>query len=155
MSSQRILCVFGMIARRIVLAGREGALDPESESFVPDMGHVLRAVFAFFRKEMTERGLRDGVRLLGEAAMCRQVLKMLGTVPSLVQRVAPEASEGMRGSGVWERAGPGRDAQAVKGDASLLRVATWNIAGGHRSSQAPATFNERDQRAAVMAEVQR
>ena len=35
-SSQRILCVFGMIARRVGLAGGEGALDPESESFVSD-----------------------------------------------------------------------------------------------------------------------
>ena len=61
-------------------------VNPESESFVPDMGHALRAAFAFFRKEMTERGLRDGVRLLGEAAMCRQVLKMLGTVPSTRRR---------------------------------------------------------------------
>jgi hypothetical protein len=107
--AQRILCALGMISRRVAQAGKEEALDPESVSFVPDVGHALRAVFAFFRKEMGERGLRDGVRLLGEAAMCRKVLRMLGTVPSLVPRVESEPSEGIRGSGVWERAGPVRD----------------------------------------------
>ena len=37
----------------------------------------------------------------------------------------------------------------------MVRVATWNIAGGHQSSQAPKTWSQRDQRAAVCAEVLR
>ena len=36
-----------------------------------------------------------------------------------------------------------------------LRVATWNIASGHRSAQAPDTYNAADQRAALMNEVLR
>ena len=34
-------------------------------------------------------------------------------------------------------------------------VATWNVAGGHRSAQAPSAFRAKDQRAAVMGELSR
>ena len=44
--------------------------------------------------------------------------------------------------------GRGREVRA-------LRVATWNIAGGHRSAQAPESFTREDQRAALQGEVQR
>ena len=35
----------------------------------------------------------------------------------------------------------------------VVHVASWNIAGGQRSAEAPARFSEQDQRAAVMAEI--
>ena len=35
------------------------------------------------------------------------------------------------------------------------RIATWNIAGGLRSAQAPEQFSEKDQRAAVIGEILR
>ena len=37
----------------------------------------------------------------------------------------------------------------------MLRVATWNTAGGHRSAQAPVGYGEKDQRAALMEELRR
>jgi hypothetical protein len=127
--SQRILCVFGLLLGRVATAGQETALDAKSESFVPDASHALRALFAYFRKELGERGLRDVARLLGEAEICRTVLRMFGTVPSLV----PRSEVGRPGGDAFSRAadGAGR-ASGVREHGRqmrVVRVATWNIAG--------------------------
>ena len=45
--AQRNLCALGLLAGRVAVAAEELALDPKSGSFVADVGHVLRAVFAF------------------------------------------------------------------------------------------------------------
>ena len=57
-----------------------------------------------------------------------------------------------RGEGLVQEA-VGNNAKSVQ--PSVLRLATWNIAGGHRSSQAPSRFSVEDQRAAVMNELRR
>ena len=80
--SQRIVCALGLLLGRVACVAEEKALDPASDSFVPDVSHVLRAVFAFLRKEVSERGLHDVVGVLGEPGMCRKVLGMFGAVPS-------------------------------------------------------------------------
>ena len=73
---------------------------------------------------------------------------MFGKVPSLVPR-----SDGQR-SGVASGQGVVDGRERCRG-VRPLRVATWNIAGGHRSAQAPSAYTGRDQRAAVMAEIAR
>ena len=80
-SSQRNVYALGLLLARVARVAEEKALDPESDSFVPDVTHVLRAVFAFLRKEVAARGVRDVAAVLDEREMCRKVLNMLGTVP--------------------------------------------------------------------------
>ena len=52
-------------------------------------------------------------------------------------------------------AGPAEGGGAGGAGGGLLRVATWNIAGGLKSDQAPERFSVEDQRAAVVGEVLR
>ena len=153
--SQRILCAFGLLLGRVAAAGQETALDAKSASFVPDVAQALRALFAYFRKELGERGLRDVTGLLGQPEECRAVLRMFGTVPSLVPRSEPERRVGDAGGASASRAGPASGVEDRRGEMRIARVATWNIAGGHRSAQAPEAFSAEDQRAAVMGEILR
>ena len=161
-SSQRILCAFGVLLGLVADAAGERGLDASSEAFVPDVSHVLRAAFVKFRARLDERGARDVSLLLTDEAECRNVLRAFGHVPSLAQR---------RDAGAGESGGPGalaavgRGATACRdggeggsgraGAGGLLRVATWNVAGGLKSAQAPGRFSDRDQRAAVVAEIMR
>ena len=80
--SQRILCAFGLLLKHILETAQEASSDAASEAFVPNVSHVLRAMFAHFRKQLGERGERDVERLLGNASSCRDALRMLGKVPS-------------------------------------------------------------------------
>jgi len=151
--SQRILVAFGLLLARVAAAGQEVALDSTSESFVPDVSHALRALFGHLRKELGERGLRDVSGLLKDAQACRDILRRFGTVPSLtpsrvdggVPQGSGAAQGGSRGESVAERRRP----------VCAARVVTWNIAGGHKSAQAPETYNAEDQRAKVMSEILR
>ena len=59
MRSQRILCCFGLVLQHVGLAAKEQVLDVKSEAFVPNVGLVLRALFARFRKELGEGGVAD------------------------------------------------------------------------------------------------
>ena len=98
--SQRVLCALGVLMRQVGLAAKAPVLEVKSESYVPDVGCVLRAVFAHVRKELGERGLRDVEKLLGEGAAAQTVLRMLGTVPSVGSR--PEGSvAGQRAGAEW------------------------------------------------------
>ena len=80
---------------------------------------------------------------------------MCVTVPSLVCRseagLRTVEGVGGGGEGICGSVGAGNYRRGMR----ALRVATWNIAGGQRSAQAPDAFNAQDQRAAVMAEVMR
>jgi hypothetical protein len=153
--SQRVLCAFGLLLGHVAAAGEERALDAKSESFVPNVSHALRALFAYLRKESGERGLRDVATLLGQAGMCRTVLRMFGTVPSLVPRIEGERAAGGAVSGAAGAVGRASGVMERGKHMRVVRVATWNVAGGHRSAQAPEAFNAEDQRAAVMAEILR
>lgn len=153
--SQRVLCAFGLLMGRVGVAAGEPALDVKLESFVPDVGYVLRALFAHFRKELCEHGLRDVKRLLWDAASCRSALQKLGTVPCLTRRAGSvHASDAAARMDVHEGMVVGCAGKHEK-QAPAIRIVTWNVAGGHRSAQAPSTYNEKDQRAAVMGEVLR
>ena len=104
---------------------------------VSNVSHELRGVFAHLRKLTSERGERDVERvLLGEAG-CRDVLQMLGKPPTLHSRSFLETIGDGRKLRVCASSG---GSAAKSSQAPVLRVATWNIAGGHRSSQAPARF---------------
>ena len=85
--------------------------------------------------------------------MCRKVLGMFGAVPSAASagRTVGSMTSGpsaARGSPAVAQAGAARDDR-------VLRVATWNIAGGHKSAKAPDTWSDADQKAAVFQEVLR
>ena len=54
-----MLKAFGLLSCRVGLVVRENVLDAKSETFLPDLTQVLRRVFAFFRLECGERGMRD------------------------------------------------------------------------------------------------
>ena len=97
--------------------------------------------------------MRDVGALLEDGPSCRQLLQTLCKAPALIQppggAVAALASGGLF-DGTSVRSGlPRRSLTGV------LRVATWNIAGGHWSCAAPASWKLPDQRAAIVAEVQR
>ena len=165
-ASQRVLYAFGRLMGRVAVAAGVEALDPGSETFVPDVGHAARALFAFFRQELGERGARDVAAILQDAEACRMVLKKFNTVPSLLSaRGVGDVGGGVRqGGGIAhdlggvgvrdasrERAGAGADGgRARYGDVEAVRVATWNIAGDLVSAQAPKTYNALDQRARIM-----
>jgi hypothetical protein len=69
------------------LVARENVLDAKSETFLPDLTQVLRAVFAFFRLECGERGMRDVGGFLRGEEMCRQVLRKFSSVPAVSREV--------------------------------------------------------------------
>ena len=150
--SRRILCAFGLLMNNICEHAKEKCLDALTEAFVSNVSHVLRGVFAHLRKLTSERGERDVERvLLGEAG-CRDVLQMLGKPPTLHSRSFLETiGDGRELRVCASSSGSG----AKSSPAPVLRVATWNIAGGHRSSQAPARFGDMDQRSAVLHEIRR
>ena len=153
-SSQRVLCAFGLLMGRVAAAAQEKTLDAKSEAFVPDVSRTLRALFAHFRKELGERGLGNVNRLLTDAASCRDVLRKLAAVPALVSRCSTGGAGGEVSSFLPEAGGSVASKGRV-GQLCPLRVATWNIAGGQRSAQAPETYSALDQRAAVVGEILR
>ena len=73
--------LLGLLLRRVGAAAGEETLAPAGEAFVPEVSHVLRAVFARFRAGLEGRGGRDVGVLLQGPEECRAVLKALGTVP--------------------------------------------------------------------------
>lgn len=175
--SQRILYAFGRVLGRVSTAADVETLNPNGEAFVPDTGLAARAVFAYLRQKVSEHGVWDVADVLRDAAACREVLRKFNTVPSL-RSGAPAVCQ----SGVSGHPGEGADATVLTPDvdsvrlatgvpggsepsnSSLavrstgvcpLRVATWNIAGGHVSAQAPAKFCAEDQRASVFRELAR
>ena len=161
--SQQIAAAFGVLLGRVAAAAKEDALNVASGSFVPDTCAVLRAAFARFRSDLEERGGRDVGVLLSDAAQCRAVLRAFGKPPSLTERRAGVG--GAFGASGSCPVGPASDLAAgrrAEGEAceggqggGLLRVATWNIAGGQKSAQAPDSFDMKDQRAALVGEVSR
>ena len=147
--SQRILCAFGVLVNRILFEAQEVCLEAKTEAFVPNVSHVLRGVFAHLRKRVGECGVRDVDRVLADAAACREVLGMLGKVPSFASRSSYEQhiqSQTMA-------AGRATSSSAELWQGRVIRVATWNIAGGQRSEEATERFSAEDQRAAVMHEI--
>ena len=151
-SSQRVLCAFGMVMRHVADAAGMASLDTNSESFIPDVSNVLRSVFGRFRTDLGARGLRDVDQLLTEAQECRAVLERVGTAPALVpRRETGENIAGLGGASVPDVGGGHADA----GRQRLIRVATWNVAGGKKSDDAPATYSMADQEAYVAREISR
>ena len=172
-SSQRILYAFGRLLGRVVVAvdSREVVpLDPESESYLPDVSLAARALFAYFRQELGARGVRDVVELMSGGDACLGVLRKFVTVPSLLSVGVPSAgrpscaptsaggaaaagcADGLTGDAVAAGSTGGRARYAA---VRAMRLATWNIAGGLTSDQAPKGYNSEDQRAGVMQEVMR
>jgi hypothetical protein len=154
--SQRILYAYGQLVGQVALAGEVKPLDASGDSYLADVCHASRAVFAYLRRELSERGWRDVVSFLKDADVCRDVLRRLNTVPALVARQEVSERPGVcaiKGSGasVQRPIGVRYMGQAPR----VVRVATWNIAGGHRSARAPKTFNALDQRARVVSELLR
>ena len=148
--SQRCLCAFGLLLGHVALHAGTPALDMSSPSFVPDVGHVLRAAFSEFRTDAGARGLRDVDRLLTEKAACRAVLVKLGVAPALVPAREPHA--------VLRKVSPAAVDGALSergGLQCMFRVATWNVAGGLKSDDAPSAYSLIDQHASVMREVLR
>ena len=142
-SSQRILCCLGSILQHVGIVAKEPVLDASIDAFVPHVGKVLRTLFARFRKDLGEGGLRDAEELLGNEEQYRAVLRGLGTEPTLTMRASDV-------TGISAAAEPRPYAHK-----KVWRIATWNIAGGHRSVQAPETYQEEDQRAAIKFEILR
>ena len=147
--SQRILCAFGLLLGHVALQAGTPALDILSPSFVPDVSHVLRAAFSEFRSDAGARGVRDVDVLLTEKSVCRAMLQRLGVAPALVpvretRVVSSKGSLASVGS-LHERERRQR----------MLRVATWNIAGGLKSDDAPSAYSLTDQHASVVREVLR
>ena len=174
-ASQRILYAFGRVLGCVSAAASVEPLNPSSEAFVPDTGLAARAVFAYLREKMNEHGVLDVANVLCDAAACREVLRRFNTVPSLrsggLAVGQGRASGDPRGDGVPTMQTPGlelaRLAAGLYGgsdpssskdegrstDVCPLRVASWNIAGGHVSAQAPSKFSAEDQRASLFREV--
>ena len=150
-ASQRVLYAFGRVLVHVAKAAQVETFDVNSESFLPGVSHALRALFAYLCKELGERGFRDVVALVKSTESCGEVLRRFNTVPSLIVRSDvsghPVVSNGRGVSGGGDRTGGARNSV---GNVRALRVATWNIAGGHRSAQAPKTFNALDQRAKIV-----
>ena len=159
-SSQRILRAFGSLLGRVGAAAGEETLSPAGEAFVPEVSHVLRAVFARFRAGLEGRGGRDVGVLLQGSEECRAVLKALGTVPRVSLARGEPGGAAAGGVAQGGRLGPSHGERPEVGGAGgegggLLRVATWNIAGGKMSAQKAPGWSLEDQRAAVVAEVLR
>ena len=127
MASQRILCAFGLLLGRVAFVGEQKSLDPTSESFVPDVSHILRALFVKFRTELGERGWRDASRSLDTETSCREVLQKLSAVPSLTRRGQPS----LPGAGA---AAPVNATSGSTEAQRLLRVVTWNRSSFQRSA---------------------
>ena len=119
--SQRVLCALGVVMRQVGRAAKAPVLDVKSESYVPDVGCALTAVFRYLRKELGERGLRDVERLLGDGAAVQTVLRMLGTVPSLGSRMEDIPARQRAGGGVAFTAGRAEKRDVGRG---VVRVAT-------------------------------
>ena len=133
--TQRILRALGLLLGRLGSAGGEKTPCATGEAFVPDVSHVLRAVFARFRAELEEHGGRGVGALLQGADACRAVLKAFGEVPKVsLSRGEPGAggADGVAplGRPATVHAGPAEGGGAGGAGGGLLRVATWNIAGG-------------------------
>ena len=118
--SQRILKAFGLLSCRVGLVGRENVLDAKSETFLPDLTQVLRAVFAFFRLECGERGMRDVSGFLRGQEMCQQVLRKFSSLPIVSREVK---SIGNVPGGVRAGRGPVECPVVVP----VLRIASRNI----------------------------
>ena len=125
------------------------ALDMSSPSFVPDVSHVLWAAFSEFRSDAGTRGVRDVDVLLMEKAACRAVLQKLGLAPALVP---VRETHAVLSKGSMSAVGSLQERERRQ---CMLRVATWNIAGGLKSDDAPSAYGLTDQRASVMSEVLR
>ena len=152
--SQRILLAGGLMLRAVCCVAKQALgdlpiLDDSSNAFVADVGNVLKGVFAYFRNETSSRGVRDVSRLLEKSEDCVKVLRMFGVAPTLARAAPPIVAldailNDSRPTGHFARR-----------SLAVLKIATWNIAGGHRSAQAPLSFNALDQRARLCSELQR
>ena len=170
-SSQRSLYVYGRVVERVVLAAGMQKLDETSDAFLAHVSHASRALFAHLRQEVAEQGARDVAQLMCGADACRAVLQKFVTVPSFAAAPCNVGSfDGGRRCavlGVGDCAAGGREASGLAEGGALseppapplapsgVRVATWNVAGGLRSAQAPQGYNIRDQRYAVTREILR
>jgi len=178
--SQRVLYAYGRLVCHVAAMAGLPVMDAASEAFVPDVGHASRALFAHLRQQADERGVRDIARILkSDRDACERLLKMFVEVPPLVSREPSDPSGlwtgGDRGGGGGGGGGGGSGTDGVSGNGvgsasnvvgaapsrgrgpnvEMLGVASWNIAGGHKSVQAPKGYGAEDQRARQMAEILR
>ena len=89
--------------------------------------------------------------LLEDRASCRTVLKLFGSVPSL----AAQGSSHVPACVGASAASVGAQRRPAEGMVCGLRVATWNVAGGLTSAQAPPSWSSVDQANGLMAELRR
>ena len=150
-ASHRILDALGAVVRRVLAVGEKPFIDSGEERFLVDFGQVLRSIFARLFEEVGTRGLRDAADLFDDADFVSQLLSMFAVVPSLVVRDFPRHVAGAVPSQGRSVDSPMYSAESAR----VLRVATWNIAGGHTSAQAPRTWTPVDNRASVLEEVLR
>ena len=149
-SSQRIVCAFGLLLLRVAQAAKEQGHDDKFPTFVPDVCYSLRATFACLRKDAGERAVADVSKLLADRPQCLQVLRTLLIPPSLrhAQASSPSVS-----AGAAHRSGNGADRNISQG---ALTIATWNVSGGQSSAQAGSTtWKAVDQNAAIVNEILR
>ena len=158
-SSQRIMGAFGALLAHVSVIAGEKALDVGSETFVPNVGVCLRAVFVNLRTELDGMGKRDAALALKDADACRKVLRGFMTVPTLSRRAEAGVQERVGGDSKVAALVKAAEASSKVSQraevAARLRVATWNIAGGLRSAQAPKEYSQSDQRAVILAEILR
>ena len=128
--AQRMLSAFGCVVARVAHHAGESFPDTTQKYFAADFGRVLERIFSHLRSEVAARGVVDIDVLLDDAVAARALLQMFTVLPRLVLR-----KEGIAGDAcafgfvcATERARP------VSG---VLRCATWNIAVGKKSAQAP------------------
>ena len=120
----------------------------EGVTFIPDLFLVLRAVFVKLRTEAAARALTDMKEYVkGEEA--RKLLAMFSVVPSMKSTFGTlQARETAWGRGRAH----GNVASASQ---KILTAATWNVSGGQKSAQAPASWLLADQANAIVQEVLR
>ena len=111
----------------------------------------VRCENVHLRTQVGERGYRDAEKLFDGKEACLVLLRMLGERPS----VRTPAVAGVRQSFLHGNTCTQAEIQKRMEHFSPLRCATWNIAGGHRSSLAPESFSLDDQRSAVVREIRR
>ena len=157
-SAQRsMLRVLRIIMGAVGVKGQAPVLDAKGEYFVADVGRVLWATFARLRNQASDLGSRDFAAVLADEASCRAVLQLLGQPPSLTCAAGadPVAQRRVSGGGLDVHGGGVDKVTEGADDRALVRIATWNLAGGLRSAQAPKQYSLQDQRAQVVAEVLR
>ena len=122
-----------MIAGFLQERAGQTPLDRGSVTFVADVFLVLKSVFVKLRTEVGARALSDVKEyVVGEQA--RELLAMFSQVPSM-RSVFETFQSREFGWGARQSHPDGKKTGLI-----FLKAATWNISGGQRSAQSPASW---------------